>query len=202
MAKRESIKTKIEEIVDYWSGRIDESTLSVDWAEARERCWRCGCERKLERCHIIPHSLGGEDEPSNFVLLCKRCHAEAPNLASENVMWDWLQVYKVSFYDTFWGVTARKEYEFIYGNNYFDDITSIMKSVGIEKCDDFNDIFHPIMDKVFKKQTSWHFRQYYLNTSTYAGALRMALVELADTLGVEFPTRRQEKTETPWWLHY
>ena len=37
-----SNKTKISEIVDYWSGRIDECDLSVDWAEAEEYCWNCG----------------------------------------------------------------------------------------------------------------------------------------------------------------
>jgi len=71
MGKREAIKTSIEEIVDYWKRHEDECGLSVDWAEAHERCWRCGCEKNLERCHIIPDSLGGKDEPSNLVLLCK-----------------------------------------------------------------------------------------------------------------------------------
>lgn len=44
MSKRETIKTSIIEIVDYWTGRQDECGLSVDWAEAHERCWRCGCK--------------------------------------------------------------------------------------------------------------------------------------------------------------
>lgn len=182
MEKQESIKTSIEEIVDYWCGRIDECTLSVDWSEAHERCWRCGCKRKLERCHIIPHSLGGKDEPSNLVLLCRRCHAEGPNVASVDIMWDWLQAYKASFYDTFWGIMASKEYEFIYGNSFVDDLKSILNSAGIERRDDFNEIFLPIFDKIIEEQTSWHFGQGYLNTSTCAGALRMTLNELANSL--------------------
>ena len=56
--KRKPIKTKIPEIVNYWFSRIDESDFSVDAAEAHERCWRCGCKRNLERCHIVPDSLG------------------------------------------------------------------------------------------------------------------------------------------------
>lgn len=37
------------------------------------------CKRILERAHIIPYALGGEDKPSNMVCLCKRCHKNAPN---------------------------------------------------------------------------------------------------------------------------
>ena len=40
--KRRQNETSIWEIADYWSGIVDESDLSVDWAEAEERCWRCG----------------------------------------------------------------------------------------------------------------------------------------------------------------
>ena len=60
---KQSIKTTKEDIVNYWffEQMIDESGLSVDAAEAYERCWRCGCEKRLERCHIIPESLGGKD---------------------------------------------------------------------------------------------------------------------------------------------
>lgn len=71
MSKRKPIKTPPSEIVDYWAKRVDECELSVDWAEAESHCWRCGCKRTLERCHIIPDSMGGKDEPSNLVLLCK-----------------------------------------------------------------------------------------------------------------------------------
>ena len=58
---RERIRTTIPEIVDYWAKHTGECGLSVDFAE---------------RCHIVPASLGGEDTPSNFVILCKRCHLE------------------------------------------------------------------------------------------------------------------------------
>lgn len=48
MANRKPIKTTIEEAVEYWGKRIDESGLSVDWSEAHTHCWRCGCEKKWE----------------------------------------------------------------------------------------------------------------------------------------------------------
>lgn len=86
MSKREPIKTPLSEIIAYWAKHVDECGLSVDWAEAERHCWRCGYERNLQRCHIIPDSLGGKDEPSNLVLLCKRCHAEGPNVTDPEIM--------------------------------------------------------------------------------------------------------------------
>ena len=59
--------TTKKQIVNYWASRVDESDLGVDWCDALDRCWRCAIETKrLERCHIIPKSLGGSDDKSNF----------------------------------------------------------------------------------------------------------------------------------------
>lgn len=58
MSNRASIKTTIKQAVDYWANIIDECDLSVDWAEADTHCWRCGCQKNLQRCHIIPDALG------------------------------------------------------------------------------------------------------------------------------------------------
>lgn len=45
----------------------EEIGLSIDWVDTHERCWRCGYKKPLERCHIIPDSLGEKDEvnPNN-----------------------------------------------------------------------------------------------------------------------------------------
>ncbi|WP_408639329.1 HNH endonuclease [Nocardia yamanashiensis] len=80
------------EIVDHWSMVEDESGLAIDWAEAHERCWRCGYKAKLERCHIVPDALGGAATPDNLVLLCSRCHREAPNHENPIYMWRWLRI--------------------------------------------------------------------------------------------------------------
>lgn len=80
-------KEERKKIVEYWSKIEDESDLSVDWADAHERCWRCGYESRLYKCHIIPDSCGGKFEPSNLVLLCRRCHREAPNVTDPKFMW-------------------------------------------------------------------------------------------------------------------
>lgn len=46
--------------------------------EDRKRLWN---NSRLEKHHFYPLSLGGEDEISNIVILCKRCHSEAPTVA-------------------------------------------------------------------------------------------------------------------------
>ena len=70
-----------------------------DWGEPC--CWACGWYKNdradygvaamkdplsswdkanwLERCHIVPHMLGGSNDASNLVLLCKKCHKAAPD---------------------------------------------------------------------------------------------------------------------------
>ena len=80
-----------QKIVDYWADNQSECGLSIDWAEAHKLCWRCAHKRQLQRCHIIPRSLGGPENPSNLVLLCAQCRSEAPNVDDSNFMWVWLR---------------------------------------------------------------------------------------------------------------
>jgi len=50
----------------------------------------------LEKAHIIPFSLGGENEPHNFLLLCRHCHFAFDNevciteIKEFNEVCDWL----------------------------------------------------------------------------------------------------------------
>ncbi|MBX3253499.1 MAG: HNH endonuclease [Chitinophagaceae bacterium] len=90
MSDKRILKTTVDQIVTYWATKVDKSTLSIDFSEAHERCWHCGYKTKLERCHIVPHSLGRQDAPENLVLLCRLCHAEGPNISDPDFFWDWL----------------------------------------------------------------------------------------------------------------
>lgn len=59
--------------------------------EAVSRCWCCGrVSSGLQRCHIIPKSLGGTDEPSNVIPLCNVCHDMAPDVACSEAIWYWI----------------------------------------------------------------------------------------------------------------
>ncbi|EPW1408059.1 HNH endonuclease, partial [Salmonella enterica subsp. enterica serovar Javiana] len=44
----------------------------------------------LERAHIIPHSLGGSNDVSNYILLCSKCHRESPDIANESALIEWM----------------------------------------------------------------------------------------------------------------
>ena len=118
MKKR--IKTTRKKIVEYWSKYVYEGDLGTDWDEAENRCWRCGVERKngnLDRCHIIPEQtpFNGKDEPSNFVLLCKRCHKEAPDVPDPNIMFTWIKNTSCNFYDEFDFTLISEAFKKIYG---------------------------------------------------------------------------------------
>ena len=44
----------------------------------------------LQRCHLVPDAIGGPDGPRNIVLLCARCHAEAPDVGDADYMLRWI----------------------------------------------------------------------------------------------------------------
>lgn len=102
----------IKQIASYWelngdALRGNECLMGADCVDWEDRCWCCGFETKLERCHIIPHSLGGSSEPSNFVLLCESCHIEAPNVNDEYSMWEYIKENRNIFY------FSKEEIDFI-----------------------------------------------------------------------------------------
>jgi len=202
MSERQPIKTTIKEAVDYWSGRISECELSVDWSEADTHCWRCGCEKNLQRCHIIPHALGGKDAPANIVLLCKRCHAEGPNVTDSEIMWDWIRAYGVSLYETFWSIIGMKEYKFIYRKSVTSEIEDILNVAVISKdAKQLNELVKANLQAV-KKEASVHFGQPYFNAATIAGCYRMMLKNMAKSLGVCFPLKNshENRSSSSWWL--
>lgn len=54
-------------------------------------CVCCGRESStLERAHVIPHSLGGSNDVSNYILLCSKCHRESPDIADESALIEWM----------------------------------------------------------------------------------------------------------------
>lgn len=191
MAERKAIRTTIAQAVEYWTGRVNESFLSVDWSEADTHCWRCGCERNLQRCHIVPDSLGGRDEPANIVLLCERCHAEGPNVTDPEVMWDWIRAYAVSCYDTFWNIQAMKEYEFIYKRTVEQELLEILQQANITDIDRFMQEKYSQLMMEAMEEASVHFGQPHFNTATAAGIYRILLKKLAKENNVPFPVTQK-----------
>lgn len=154
-----------QEIVDYWVARESECGLAVDWSEAQERCWRCGYKSRLQKCHIVPKSLGGKNDPSNLVLLCGRCHREAPNIADSRFMWIWMRTTCVPFYDLYWTTRGVQEFEKMFGRTPFTSIEfdSFSKKNALE-----------LLREEIKKATI-HFGEGRINPSTIASIF--ALIE-------------------------
>lgn len=126
MSKNQT-RTKKEDIIKFWIGKIDETELNFDWCDGDIVCWNCGCKRKTQRCHIVPFSLDGEDEPHNYVLLCNICHQNAPNCSNERTMWDWIKSNKTKYgiTDCYFIEKGFDEYERIYKKDLINELTSI-----------------------------------------------------------------------------
>jgi|GEM_PF-1418063 len=144
------------EIAAHWATHESECGLSVDWAEAHERCWGCGYECKLEQCHIIPNSRGGSNQPENLVLLCKRCHRQAPNISDPRYMWIWLRANASGMYDSAHLARATFEFYVMFGRKPFEG----MVPEGLEKA----------MDRVMEifRSTVVHYGESYRNPVTEA----------------------------------
>ena len=161
---------RIRDIVSFWAKRQDECGLSVVWAEAHERCWRCSRRMRLQFCHITPRSRGGSDEPENIVLLCQRCHREAPNVEDPSFMWFWLRAYAVTCYDTDWIDRGFEEFEKLFKRKPLADVDP---NFPLEK-------FRELLKKYIQK-TVVHFGEGRPNPSTVAWLLAQVERQVVQT---------------------
>lgn len=67
----------------FWEGRYRPTVYTT---QAIRKAWD---KAPLQRCHVIPKSLGGSDHPSNLFLMCGDCHDSAPNIDSRDVFLEW-----------------------------------------------------------------------------------------------------------------
>ena len=57
-----------KKILAYWSDKLWDAPTDTSM------CWGCGFQGEIERCHLVPHVETQNNDPSNLVLLCRRCH--------------------------------------------------------------------------------------------------------------------------------
>lgn len=90
---------------------INNSVVVItDWGEPE--CWACGryihnfdystnkslkeiyndseVKSQLQKSHIIPHSLGGDESPDNMFLLCPVCHKNSPDTKFKKEFFRWI----------------------------------------------------------------------------------------------------------------
>jgi len=98
------------EVFEFWRHRLREHGFFIDWGEPE--CWACGFHYNgkydirrseasweeiyrcwdripLQRCHIVPKTLGGTDECDNLFLMCRECHDLAPNTGIRAIFFEW-----------------------------------------------------------------------------------------------------------------
>lgn len=143
---------KKSEIFDYWKSRLHEHGILIDWGEPD--CWACGfhygskydirkpdagmdkifrCWDKvpLQRCHIVPKSLGGTNSVENLFLMCRECHDSAPNTPFQSIFLEW----------------AKNQSHFLREG---EKIKSAMRSFGLDATEDLAKIESIIHSESFK----------------------------------------------------
>ena len=165
MAYHEKFITSIKEIVLYYKNRLNEEDVGADVGELHKRCWHCGDISKLYRCHIIPSSAGGQDVPNNYVLLCRRCHEQAPNCTAKEIMMSWLKSDSAKIYDMYWGTKIYEQYNKIYNTNFIDEY-NLRYEVNSKLLKD-------IIYKQFN-EIKLHIGSGHINLSTWVGLFKMA----------------------------
>lgn len=80
------------ERADYWANRLGDSSYENIVEGNGKWCYACGKESgHLQRCHIVPHCLGGGVEDSNMFLLCNRCHQDNPDTVFIELFFDYVK---------------------------------------------------------------------------------------------------------------
>lgn len=74
-----------------------------DGSYAATHCWACYAESCVERCHVIPHRLGGPNVPENYWLLCNICHNAQPDDGTLEAQLFWL-FHRESQADRIWAL--------------------------------------------------------------------------------------------------
>lgn len=68
------------------------------------KIWNCaGVRHNLNKCHIIPFSMDGDDTPNNLFLMCESCHIKSPDIINEKYFLNY--VYKQRYNQMFEGIS-------------------------------------------------------------------------------------------------
>jgi hypothetical protein len=100
------MKTTRWEIAKHWSENWTNETAKFVTDLGEPSCFACGyydvkwdnprvgAEKRwnnsgLERAHIVADKIGGADSPENMLLLCTRCHRQAPMTNDPRIIITW-----------------------------------------------------------------------------------------------------------------
>lgn len=63
----------------------------------------------LQRCHITPRMVGGENQVSNYFLLCKECHQESPDYLDTKFFFAYIRYVRYKKFEIF----VNREHELL-----------------------------------------------------------------------------------------
>lgn len=94
MTKRKTAKLPTAaSIYAFWHIRLYRE-YAKEWLNSntfKHICFACGTHDTIERAHILPRCVGGNDTIGNIHLLCKECHIESEELSGA-AYWIWLKM--------------------------------------------------------------------------------------------------------------
>jgi hypothetical protein len=111
------VNTDKHKILLYWFDK--NLPIKPPWDLALQYCWCCGCKSLLERAHIIPAALHGDDSCSNLLLLCRGCNESNPETIFEEDYWKWFNS-RVNAPNSMFIDDSAKEYEVMYDKKFVD----------------------------------------------------------------------------------
>lgn len=177
------------------AGRISSASIAEHWGslgvlhdlgiaedDAKDHCWRCGARQEIRQCHIVPDALGGPYTEANLILLCARCHSEAPNLCDERIMFDWLRSYRERYGKEYWINAAMDEYARIYGKDIHAEVQDVLEHGAYRVKPEEALTKLKLLANAESARATVHFGQSWLNDSTLAGCFRRALEQLPNSL--------------------
>ena len=148
-----------KKIHEYWLVHAEACGFGHQMEE-EPACFACGCPA-FERAHIVAASNGGTNTCDNLVLLCGRCHWEAPDLNDHAAMYDF--------------IAKRPAQTQVFMDNVLDPITDSDEMRSFEQSSNPNkeEAFTKHFKSIMSTEARSHSRCY--SFATYIGAAKKAL---------------------------
>lgn len=92
---------KAREIREFWAAKLLALGKIADTEQALHpiapdvdiyQCFNCGDAKVLDRAHIMPLALGGDNTAANLHMLCRVCHTVSERFSGE-AYWRWFLAY-------------------------------------------------------------------------------------------------------------
>jgi hypothetical protein len=99
MSAKRSGAPSFKAIAQAWNKDLEDIAhcFACGYTGSSEKSWM---KASLIKAHIIPHALGGSNDPDNFVLLCFWCHELNPETLSGEYFLEWMAASPTSLGNT------------------------------------------------------------------------------------------------------